>query len=474
MTEPLPISALAEARAAAARGDLAAARRHYATVLAVDPHCLEAIANAGLLSLHLGDRAAAIPHLAAAAARLPDDARIQAALGSALLAEDRPADALPALIRAAELKDDAESWVAVGTARLAGWAFDDAAACFIQALARAPGQASALGGLSACHAARGDLDAAIGVLAGVESYRFVRAHLLLKQGRYRDGWAVIATMPKARDGLARWAGEPLAGRSILLTGEGGMGDIIQLMRFAPVLAASGARVTVQVPADLVRLARSLDGVAAVIADGEPPPGPPVGPTEVWAPWTDLPGRLGVALDTLPAAPYLRAQPALAERWAAILAGVPRPRVGLVWGTSGGRKPPLETAWARHRQMDPARLAPLLEVPAGFVSLQKEVPPEAVPPGMAAVMHHAHDFADNAALLAQLDLVITVDTAMAHLGGALGRPTWVMLMANADWRWLTDRTDSPWYPTVRLFRQVRLDDWAGVIDQVRRALIQRLR
>ncbi len=254
-----------------------------------------------------------------------------------------------------------------------------------------------------------------------------------------------------------WNGAYLAGQTILLTAERGIGDTIQFLRYAPMVAGRGGRVVVECPPELVELARSVDGVADVIVHGQPLP--PVG---AHCPLMTLPLAFNTTLQTIPATvPYLSADPAKAAAWAARLPAGQR-RVGLVWAGNPN------FANDRVRSINPARLAPLLAVPnVTWVSLQAS--PKDAPPGLVDLTADLHDFAGTAALIANLDLVIAVDTAVAHLAAAMGKPTWILLPAVPDWRWLLGRTDSPWYPSARLFRQATPGDWAAVVSGVAAAL-----
>lgn len=312
--------------------------------------------------------------------------------------------------------------------------------------------------------------AAMRLAPGYRNARFNLAYLLLRQGRYEEGWLCL----EARDWYApfhkllpfpRWQGEPLTGKRVLMGVEAGHGDMIQFCRYASLLKASGAvRVGVLCQPALVTLLENHAGIDVALGADQPLPS---SGWDYWAPPLSLPFLFGTRLDSIPAAlPYLAAAPARSERWQVAL-GVPPGvlRVGLVW--SGN--PRFEND-AERSLPSPAVLAPLLDVPGVcFVSLQRD----AVPAELAVVDLGAkiEDFADTAAIMSHLDLVITVDTATAHLAGALAKRCWVLLPDyQTDWRWLAGRTDSPWYPGVMtLFRQVRAGDWESVVQQVREAL-----
>jgi tetratricopeptide (TPR) repeat protein len=268
----------------------------------------------------------------------------------------------------------------------------------------------------------------------------------------------------------QWLGQPIDGARILLHAEQGLGDTLQFIRYVPMVAARGAKVIVEVPSELRRLVEPALGCEVqVVARGSRLPD-----FEWHSPLMSLPLVFRTHLTSIPTqVPYLKTAPRLVAEFAHHFASPDKAgvRVGLVWSGS-----------PRHTR-DPQRsiplpqLAPLTETRgATFYSLQKgpatpdllEMP---IDMNLVDLSGHLNDFADTAAALANLDLLITVDTAVAHLAGALGKPVWILLTHNPDWRWLLDREDSPWYPTARLFRQTVAGDWAPVIDSVHFALQQ---
>jgi hypothetical protein len=267
--------------------------------------------------------------------------------------------------------------------------------------------------------------------------------------------------PRRRLGKPLWLGEyPLGRKTILLTAEQGFGDVIQFARYAPLLARSGAQVVLEAPPDLMGLLGRMEGVV-VVARGAPLP-----PFDVHCPLGSLP----LALKTDPAAipapiPYLAAGGERLAEWRTRLAGVAAPRVALAW--SGSPTHPND----RNRSLVLAQLAPLFALDRiAFVSVQREPREDAQAVAAARPLVHLgaelKDFDDTAAVLALCDLVVSVDTAVAHVAGAIGRPVWILLPYQPDWRWKLDRTDSPWYPTARLYRQSAPGDWGGVIARVR--------
>lgn len=260
----------------------------------------------------------------------------------------------------------------------------------------------------------------------------------------------------------QWSGrESLAGKTILLHAEQGLGDSIQFARYVPQVAERGATVILETHGGLGPLLAQLPGVARVIARGDPQPA-----HDFHCPLMSLALAFGTTLDTIPnAVPYLRAPEAHLERWRSRLGPRERPRVGLAWSGSTALRND------RNRTLALAQLAPIRELPFAFFSLQKEVRPGdaaalVTGPPIASFAGELADFRDTAALVELMDLVISVDTALAHLAGALAKPVWVLLPWSPDWRWLLDRDDSPWYPTARLWRQAAPGDWSGVIDRIR--------
>jgi len=262
-----------------------------------------------------------------------------------------------------------------------------------------------------------------------------------------------------------WTGkENIEGATILLYAEQGFGDAIQFVRFTPLVAARGARVVLGVHRPLKRLLQTVDGVSQVVADGEPLPA-----FEWHAPLMSLPLAFGIRLETIPASvPYLRAESHLIERWAERLGPHARLRVGVAWCGS-------PTLAHDHRRSVPLHaLAPIFYADADFVCLTNAVREgdreEMSRLGVRFLGDDLTDFAETAALASLMDLVISVDTSIAHLAGSLGLPLWLLIPDPPEWRWLLYREDSPWYPTARLFRQTTPGDWTGVADRVCEALV----
>jgi len=301
--------------------------------------------------------------------------------------------------------------------------------------------------------------------------RWNRAFLWLTMGRFAEGWREHEWRWRRKHQPPRsfpqplWKGEPIAGRTILLHNEQGVGDTLQFVRYAPLVAAQGARVLVQVQRPLARLVRaSLDGGIEVLAEGDLLP-----PFDLHAPLLSLPLAFATTLETVPARiPYLKADAAAAARWRSRIGPLPGLKIGLVWAGNAQHKND------RNRSIALERLMPLVdEVKARWFSLQVgERAGDLARVASGRINNLADrftDFAETAAAIDNLDLVISVDTAVAHLAGALGKPAWVLLPAVPDWRWLLVRSDNPWYPTARLFRQPARGDWDSVMQALRAAL-----
>jgi Flp pilus assembly protein TadD len=268
------------------------------------------------------------------------------------------------------------------------------------------------------------------------------------------------------DGITRWNGDDIGGRSLLIWTEQGYGDSIMMLRYLPQLKQRGAgRLSVYCEPALVRMISALPGVDAVLSKEHPLP---PGAADCHCPAMSLPLLFGTRLDSIPqAVPYLQVPAELSENWADKLASMDRPRVGLVWAGGG------ILADDQRRSIDLSQFSPLLQVAGvSFVSLQKgeaRAQLQQFDEGIADWMDDCEDFIDTAALMVNLDLIISVDTAVAHLAGALGKPVWLLNRFESEWRWLLDREDSAWYPTLRIFRQVHRDDWDEVIGRVASAL-----
>ncbi|WP_250473553.1 tetratricopeptide repeat protein [Caballeronia sp. GAFFF1] len=315
------------------------------------------------------------------------------------------------------------------------------------------------------------------------------ATTLLRAGDFAQGWTCFEARYDARLSqrsvlppdvpYPQWRGEPLAGKSLLVVTEQGFGDSIQFIRYLPMLKAQGAaKLTVVCPPALVALLESADVTSQFTMQCVTPDAlAALPPHDYWCFLMSLPARAGTTLDTIPrATPYLHASASRIEYWRSRLPDTPK--VGIAW--SGEPRPWMPDSFGAfsRRWLDAPLCEPLFDTPGvTFVSLQKGPTARAQLAALPArlrpldLMNDVADFADTAAIIASLDLVISVDTAVAHLAGALGKPVWILLCANACWRWLERRDDSPWYPGARLFRQRAPGQWGDVIEGVADALAE---
>lgn len=355
---------------------------------------------------------------------------------------------------------------------------------FEQYLAKNPRDASAQHQLAHLHLRLGRSEEA---LAGYEraialqpeepELHFARAQVLLLLGRYAEGWPEYEwrwrmerfNAPMRRFPQPRWDGAPLEHGTLLVHGETGLGDTLQFARYMALAAERCTRVVVECQPALRALVADVEGVSQVVAQGDPLPA-----FDAHLPFIAFPGLFETTIATIPwRGPYIRPDPLRLRAWRDRVAGAgPRERkVGLVWTGNP------ENRGNRERSVTLQQLAPLAQVPGvSFFSLQKGVSSEQrgpVPDGMRFIdlTGSIGDFSDTAALLTQLDLVITVDTSVLHLAGAMGRPTWVLVPFSPTWRYHLGRSDNPWYPGMRLFRQASEGDWSVPLEQLREALAQ---
>lgn len=451
----------------------------------------EALFHQASLHLDAHDYAAAQAALRAARTLDPGSAAVEANLAYALAAGGAPDAAEPHYRRAIALAPDRlQIRLNFGAMLTAQRRFDAALAVYDATLAIAPASPALLSNLGmalACAGREADAEvryrAALALDPAYAKAAFNLAYLLLRQGRWQEGWRRL----EAREwtdalqrhlGLPRWRGGPLAGKRILVGAEAGHGDMIQFGRYCMQLKAAGAaHVGVLCHPGLVELFGRLRGADVAIGLDRPllyDTSDTSAGWDAWVPALSLPGLFGTTVDNVPSAlPYIAPDPARVAQMAPLLAAAPGTlKVGLAWQGN----PRFENDAARSLASLQV-LAPLGRVPGvRWFSLQKgpgEAQARTGVPGLAPVdlAPALRDFADTAALIAGLDLVISVDTAVAHLSGALGKPCWVLLPdVLTDWRWLKERSDTPWYPGVmRLFRQRAGGDWDEVVNDVAGAL-----
>jgi tetratricopeptide (TPR) repeat protein len=500
------------------RGKADAALALIDASLKVDGGSPHALASRGRVLAALNRHSEALASFDEALALAPDDPDTLSNRGSMLLSLERPADALVTLDRAAALApghfgvliNRANALALLGRLDAALAQYDgllmahptrpelhfnrgnalaslgrhgEAIAAFDRTISSQPdyigahiNRGTALQALNHHREALASFAKALGFDRTNADARHNGALSLLTMGQYRPGFIQYEMRRSNRPthrrelGKPQWMGDsPVSGKTILLHAEQGFGDTIQFVRYAPLVAALGARVLLEAPAELMGLLRRAEGVADVVEQGAPLP-----VFDLHCPLPSLPLAMRTELDTIPAQiPYLAASEERLASWRPRLAHLPAPRVAVAW--SGRATHPND----RNRSLALAQLAPLLTLEGvSFISIQHEMRLEdaaafAGSPRMTDVGKELHDFDDTAAVLALVDLVISVDTSVANLAGAMGRPTWVLLPFSPDWRWMLERADSPWYPTARLYRQPALADWDNVVAGVREDL-KRLR
>jgi tetratricopeptide (TPR) repeat protein len=426
----------------------AEAGEHYERTLALKPNHAEAHNNLGNVLLALNRRQQALASFESALAIRPDYADAHSNLGIALHALDRYEEALASYARALAIRPDhADAHNNLGLALRDMNRHAEAIACFERAQAVKPDLVDAQVNESLARLALGDFE------AGWKKYEWRR---------------LTASFHRRKSPRPLWLGNwDLSGKTILLHGEQGLGDTLQFSRYVPRVARQGAQIILAVQRPLAPLLAGLAGVSILRAQGDAIP-----PYDCYCPLPSLPLAFQTAVTTIPAeVPYVSVPADRNAKWRPAMEAIGRPRIGLMW--AGNLAHPNRRRWIPLRL-----LLPLTQTrDVHFVALQRELPE-----GDAQLLESANvatflgdrqaDLADTAAIIAALDLVITVDTSIAHLAGAMGKPVWVLLPFSADWRWLRHRHDSPWYPTARLFRQPALGDWAGAVTQVGNALAER--
>ncbi|HXR86407.1 MAG TPA: tetratricopeptide repeat protein [Stellaceae bacterium] len=476
----------------------------YRHAVGMKPDFAAALNNLGIALLQKGEVAPAQRALERALEAKPDYAAAWFNLGNVLAARDEHAKAVEHFRQALALDPnhiDALNNLGGALTELGAW--DEAVSCYQRVLALQPANAAAHNNFGRVLAQHDELGAAIAHFRDAIALQphGIDAHInlgnvLLEQGEacaahqsyeralaidpahdsahWNDGLALLLQGDLAegfrrwrwnvaaakRFGTPEWRGEELKGAAILIHSEQGFGDAIHFARYIPLVAARGGRVIFEAPAELHRLFAHLDGVEQVVAFGDPLP------DFAWqCPLLSLPLAFNTTLRNVPnKVPYLSAEPNAVAEWRRRIAG-PALKVGLVWA---GRP---EHKRDRHRSMNLAALAPLAAIPnVAFYALQKGAAvgeAEHAPDGMRLEILSPllGDFADTAAAIMALDLVISVDTSVAHLAGALGKPVWILHAYAPDWRWLERRSDSPWYPTAELFRQDASRRWAPVVADV---------
>ncbi len=419
----------------------------FDAVLAASPRHLQARINRGNALTELGRADAAIADYDAALGLVPNHPLALYNRGNALRLLGREPEAIAAYDRAlAGAPQHLNAWLNRGHALAALNRHRDAVASYDRVLALQPDHADA------------HFNAALSLLTARDYARGL--------AEYEWRWRRTGMVARKEFRKPPWLGEtPLNGKTIVLHAEQGLGDTVQFARYVPHVARMGAKVVLEAPAGLKTLLKDVAGVAQIVARGEKLP-----PYDLHCPLGSLPLACKTDASNIPAGvPYLRAPESSLAKWRPRLENLPSPRVALAW--SGSSAHPND----KNRSLSFAQLKPLVSAPgASFVSVQRDLRDEDAQalshePGILHLGPELDEFADTAAVLALCDLVVCVDTSVAHVAGALGRPVFLLLPFQPDWRWMLDRDASPWYPAIRLFRQAAPRDWESAIARVGVAL-----
>jgi tetratricopeptide (TPR) repeat protein len=494
----------------------------YDTAIALKPDFAEAHYNRGIALRDLKRPGDALASYDTAIALKPDNAEAHYNRGNALRDLKRPEDALASYDKAIALRPDhADAYNNRGAALLDLKRFEEALASCDKAVGLEPGHAdahnnrgNALRELQRPEEALASHDTAIALKPDFAQARYNRGIALtelkrseealasyddaialkpdyaeahwnqslgfLLVGRFEQGWRQFEWRKKLKAPLGLrlftqpvWLGaEDIAGKTLFIYWEQGLGDTIQFCRYAKLAQARGAKVVLSVQQPLVTLLKELNPTIRIIGPDKVP-----ADFDYHCPLLSLPLALGTTVSNIPAAiPYLKSNGEKSLVWKQMLGEKNKPRVGLVW--SGGFRPNQTEAWNfnSRRDIPLAKLAVLKNPNIAFYSLQKGEPAESElaglirnrwdGPDIVDFTSGLHDFSDTAALMANLDLIISVDTSTAHLAGAMGKPVWILNRFDTCWRWFLQRTDSPWYPTVKLYRQEKAGRWDDVVEQIK--------
>jgi Flp pilus assembly protein TadD len=460
----------------------------YRAALLLRPRYPEALRNFGTLLCAQRQFKEAVTHLWTAVRLRPADIQSLCALGEALMGAKRREEAIPILRQAMRLSP-LESVIhnLLGLALFDAGRLDQAEEVFLEALRLNPKFVSAHNNLGSLYKAMGRsaealtcFELALALDPESEKTKWNRALTLLSLGDFEHGWQEYESRwrrpetPPLKVPAPSWDGGPLEGKFILIHAEQGLGDTVQFIRYARLLKERGARVIFRCQSPLSEALKDVVGVDKMISENEPIP-----PVDVHAPLMSLPRLFNTTQTSVPTiTPYLNADPERLIKWRDHLnekVGNKDLRIGLAWQGNPHHQ------WDHFRSLPLQHFEPLTRIPGiRLISLQRGPGIEQIEsfqrltrqalivPSDGQQTSPAH-LADNMAIMANLDLIVTVDTATAHLAAALGKPTWVVLSFIADWRWIVARQDSPWYPSMRLFRQKRLGDWEELIERVVHAL-----
>jgi Tfp pilus assembly protein PilF/ADP-heptose:LPS heptosyltransferase len=472
---------LESGRKALMGGRVAEAEPIFRQLLQTQPNHADALHLLGFAQYQLGRAAEAVPLIARAISLAPNVASYLSNLGVVYQSLKQIDDAISCYKRALKL-DPAipEIHNNLASAYLSKGLFDQAFSSLRKALELRPGFTDALRNLANAYRDTGEHKQAMAVYRLLlrqhpqnHEARFSFSWLLLLLGQFEEGlqlwearWSLprLGSRPHVR-GRLRWDGASPVGKTIYVYCEQGAGDAIQFCRYLPMLAQRGATIIFGTLPPLIELMSGFPGVAEILPQDATPPA-----FDLHCPITSLPLLMNTTLETIPQnVPYIFADRQRCEKWRQKIPPDNRKRVGLVWAGNP------EHANDHNRSIALKHFAPLARVPnVQFFSLQIGEPSGQQRPFGLEMLDYTSElksFADTAALIEQLDLVISVDTSVAHLAGAMGKPVWVLLPTPPDWRWMLDRTDSPWYPTMRLFRQARWGQWTQVLNDAATALEQ---
>lgn len=478
-TETELIQALHAARQHYELGQLDESQQICQEILTKDPSHAEALHLSGLISAGRGDLDNAVKLFSSAIASSPHSAVLHLDLGAALYEMRRYEEAIQRFEKAISIEPKNHIVLNnLGNALRDLGHLSDAIENYDKAL-DINSAGPVLNNRGIAFVRQGELDKAaddfrraIELAPDDAQAHFNESCLLLLRGDFETGWKKFEWRKKAFKGFSAalkqfkkpfWQGNDLAGKTILIYAEQGFGDAIQFSRYIPQIAQKGGRVLFAVPAELRRLFSYFPGMSQLLLSGDKMP-----EHDYQTPLLSLPHIFDTSFETIPCeVPYLRADPFLVEKWQTRF-DQDDVRIGLIWH---GR--PSHTN-DQNRSIPVENFRPLLEIPKlKFYSLQVGDHAHDLakldPHSIVDLSEHLTDFAETAAAISHLDLVISVDTAPVHLAGALGRPVWTLLPFIPDWRWLLERNDSPWYPSMRLFRQPALGDWEKVIARVSKEL-----
>ena len=470
--------------ALAEQGQVADAITSFTEAIRIAPDYFEAHLNLANTLAMANRKAEAIDHYRHALALRPDSAEGLNGLGLTLTEMRRWDEAVVYLRQAVRLRPDfAEAHNSLGLALndLAKWR--EAEAAFENALRLKPRYVEAHTNLGSCYAHQGRLtealaayDVALWLAPEQVSTHWNRSLSLLQLGDYENGWKEYEWRWRRTKSPMRplprpmWDGSSLEGNTILIWSEQGLGDTVQFSRYVPLVKEKGGTVALECPSPLLKLMARFGGVDQLVPEGQPLP-----PFDCHVPLMSLPRLFATRLESVPAPKsYITAQADRVERWREAMQSTDGLKIGLAWQGNPHHQ------WDRHRSLPLKQLAPLAELAnVRLYSLQRGPGVEQIA-GVSGKIRivdlldpawtDAEAWAEVAAIMVNLDLVITVDTATAHVAGALGVRTWGLLAALCDWRWLQGREDTPWYPAMRLFRQDRLGEWAPVIERVAKEVV----